>query len=184
MNRRTVMGPHTIEDWLAAPGRWTELINGHLIIREEAPCGLHQYVLSELWIHVTSTIREADRADLRPVPSINVEIRTLPRTAVIPDLVVLNVKPVGLVFTSDQVELVAEVWSVDDSSDDRTRRFDLYAKAGIRHYWTVELDGLVVAAYELRDDRYQRVATLRGDEIGAIEAAAVPVTIQPAQLVP
>ncbi len=152
---------------------------------EETPSGEHQYACDELCALLKSSFRYADRDDLHVITRGGVEVGTEPRIAVVPDVIVLNTRPIGPVFTPDQVELVAEVWSPADSNDKRARRFDLYAQAEIRYFWTADLDGPVVDAYEFLGDNWYRLRdTLCGREIGRMEAAPVSVSVQPALLVP
>jgi Uma2 family endonuclease len=72
-----------------------------------------------------------------------------------PDLSVLRVEALGdgseTWYPAAAVVLVVEVVSPDSQERDRERKPDLYAKAGIQHFWRVEdINGLpVVYVYEL-----------------------------------
>lgn len=177
-------GPASSCDRLGAPGQRIELIDGQLIARE-LPSAEHQYACDQLCDTLNSGWRWADRDDLYAVTGIAVEIDRPRRTVVVPDVVVLNTRPIGPVCTAKQVALVAEVWSQGDSDDERAQRFDLYADAEIRYFWTVELGEPVLDAYEYLGDKwYRRRDTLRGRETGRIEAAPVPVSIGPRGLTP
>lgn len=150
------------------------------------PSGQHQYAVDSLCRSLRSSICWADRdQDLWPVTGVGIEFRTPSPTVIVPDLVILKTRPVGTVFTPDQVALVAEVWSLEDSQLDRAQRFDLYAQANIQYFWTVELGEPIIDAYEyLGCNWYRRRDTLRGREVGRIEAAPVPVDIGPRELAP
>ncbi|HEV3356622.1 MAG TPA: Uma2 family endonuclease [Pseudonocardiaceae bacterium] len=151
---------------------------------QQIPSGEHQFACDELCDVLKFNFRWAERDDLYPITRLAVEIDSRSGLVIVPDIAVLNTKPIGRVFTPDQVVLVAEVWTADDSVDERTRAFDLYARAEIRYFWTADLDEPSVNAYEFLGDSWYRLRdTLSGREIDRIEAAPVPVSIQPAQLV-
>lgn len=150
----------------------------------QIPSGEHQYACDELCDVLKFNFRRAERDDLYPVTRLAVEIDPRSGLVTVPDIVVLNTKPIGRVFKPDQVVLVAEVWTAEDSSDERARKFDLYAQAEIRYLWTADLDEPAVYAHEFLGNNWYRLRdTLRDREIDRIEAAPVPVSIQPAQLV-
>jgi Uma2 family endonuclease len=98
-----------------------------------------------------------------------------------PDLVVLNCWPSHDYPVPEQVDLVVEVWSPEDTPEDRRHRQFSYATAGIRYFWAVEQDGPVVTPYELRDGSYREQTTLCPGTVGTITAAPVPVTFDPGQ---
>lgn len=179
------LGLTTVQDWLdeAPPpdGSKRELILGNIRVSPIA-AGEHQILAYRLTRCIDDTLRDAGRTDLFIAPPINVKISSIRQTAVIPDIAILNTPVVGVLFTPAQVELVVEVWSPGNSRVRRLEKFDAYAYAGIRYFWTVELDGPVVNAFELRGGQYRRVGTLQGGTTGTITAAPVPVTFDPAEL--
>ena len=181
------MGPYTVQDWLdEAPsedGSKHELILGYIRVSPTASGG-HNIVGSELHHLFKAALHLAGRRDLRATPDINAKLSTVRRTAVIPDAAIINSDPFAVTFIPQQIELVAEVWSPGNRNRERAEKFDAYAQAGIRYFWTVELNGPVVHAYELRAGRHHLAATLRGGTTGTITAAPVPVTFDPADLLP
>jgi Uma2 family endonuclease len=180
------MGPYTVQDWLdedpPEDGSKRELILGYIYVSPFAS-GEHNAIGDELCQLFKKSARLARRRDLRPVTNVNAKLSTVRRTAVIPDVAILNTRPAGVAFIPQQIELIAEIWSPGNSNRERSEKFDVYAQAGIPYFWTVELDGPVVQAYELRAGRYRLAATLRGGTTGTITAAPVPVTFDPADLV-
>lgn len=181
------MGPYTVQDWLAEDpppdGSKRELILGYVHVSPFASTG-HNAIGDELCASFKSALRHAGRRDLRPVTNVNIVLSTARRTAVIPDLAILNVRPGPLAATPSEIELVAEIWSPGNTSQDRAEKSDAYAQAGIRYFWALEMEGPVVHAYELRAGRYRLVTTLRGGTTGTIAAAPVPMTFDPADLLP
>jgi Uma2 family endonuclease len=181
------LGEITVQDWLdeAAPpdGSKRELILGN--IRESpSASGEHGFVGAMLFGLFDSALRRAHCRGLYPAVAINAKLSIARRTAVIPDVAILNTKTVGVAFIPAEIELVVEVWSPGNSYDERWEKFDAYALAGIRYLWTVELTGPVVEAYELRGGRYRRAGILRAGTVGTITAAPVPMTFDPAELWP
>jgi Uma2 family endonuclease len=80
----------------------------------------------------------------------------------------------------EQVELVIEVWSPEDTAEDRDYRQRTYASVGISYYWMVEQESPVISARVLRDGEYGEQTTLRPGTTGTITVAPVPVTFDPA----
>jgi Uma2 family endonuclease len=179
------MGPYTVQDWLdedpPPDGSKRELILGKIYM-SPAASGDHNVIVPELYALFKSALLLSGRRGLRPVVTVNARLSTARRTAVIPDVAIINRSSSAVAFTPDEFELVAEVWSPGNSNAERVRKFDAYAQAGIRYFWTVEQDGPVVDAFELRAGRYKHAATLRAGTVGTITAAPVPVKFDPAEL--
>lgn len=77
------------------------------------------------------------------------------------------------------------MWSPEDSAEDRKRKFDLYGQAGIRYFWTVDVDGPIIETYEYAgDDSYRRKDVISGRRIHEITTAPIPVALQAVLLVP
>ncbi|HEX3781818.1 MAG TPA: Uma2 family endonuclease [Pseudonocardiaceae bacterium] len=181
------IGPNTVQDWLdAAPppdGSKLELIMGYFSV-VPPPTGQHQFIGYWLARIIDDALRGAGRIDLHVVPAVGVKVSTAWRTAVIADVVVLNTRPIGSSFTPDQVELVAEVWSPGNKRDERNTKMAAYAGAGIRYFWTVDLNEPTITAYQLRHGEYVPRTTLVAGTAGTIMAAPIPVTVDPADLRP
>ena len=61
-------------------------------------------------------------------------------------------------FDASQVVVVVEVVSPGTKRRDRLEKPQLYARAGIPHYWRIEQDPVHVFAYDLVDKRHVLVA--------------------------
>lgn len=179
------MGPYTVQDWLdedpPEDGSKRELILGYIHVSPGASIE-HDNAGGDLYGLFKSTLRLAGRSDLHAAITPNAKLSTARRTAVIPDVAIINTRPVGVAVVPQQLELVVEVWSPGNSKRERSEKFDAYAQAGIPYFWTVELNGPVVEAFELGAGRYRLAATLHAGTTGTITAAPIPMTFDPADL--
>lgn len=184
-----MIGPHTIEDWLAldppADGSRVELIFGYLHV-SAAPSGEHQAAAFNLAVLVRDALRAAQRADLYVVPAVNVEISTAWRTALIPDVVVLNTKPIGVSFAAKTLVLAVEVWSPGNDLLERETKLAGYAAADVPFVWTIdqanELRGPTLTAYRLAHGQYMEENILQAGCPATITAAPIPITLDLAEL--
>lgn len=184
------IGPDTVDDWLAQDppldGSRLELIMGYFHV-VPPPSGRHQSVNAELWAVLKSALRGADRTDLYPVIAVGVQISTPWRTALIPDVAVLNVPSLDPTFLPEQLELVVEIWSPGNSHSEREVKRQAYAGAGVLFFWTVDFDrsGVpVITAYRLVDGDYVMAEVAKPGTTTTITTAPVPVTLDPADLLP
>lgn len=178
------IGPNTIDDWLAADapadGGRLELIWGYWVVTPP-PTGQHQWATDTLCHSLRQAVRAAGRSDLFPVTGIGVEISTALRTALIPDVAVLNRRPVGTNFPADALELVVEVWSPGNSRSERETKLAAYAGAGVPFLWEVA-DGKLRAC-RLEGGRYME-EPLAGSGLVRVTGAPVPVDIDLGELAP
>lgn len=185
-----MIGPYTVEDWLdldpPVNGSRLELIFGYLHMTP-APSGEHQTAAFNLAVLVRDALRAAEQTDLHVVPAVNVEISTAWRTALIPDVVVLNRKPVGVSFPAGTLVLVVEIWSPGNPRAERETKMIGYAAAGVPFLWAIDLDqphGPTLAAYRLEQGQYVAETTVRAGATATITAGPVPVELDPADLQP
>jgi Uma2 family endonuclease len=185
------IGPTTVEDWLAqehpSDGSRLELIYGYLHA-SPPPSLQHQYSGDELRAVIKTALREARRSDLYAVTGAGVKISTAWRTALIPDLVVLKVRPVGVAVEADDLVLVVEVWSPGNTRTERETKMAAYAGAGVPFFWAMNQDrigGSTVTAHYLENGRYVEELTAGpGTTVTIKVAAPVPVTFDPGDLDP
>ncbi|MBP2478705.1 Uma2 family endonuclease [Crossiella equi] len=185
-----MIGPHTVEDWLAldppVDGSVVELIYGYLYMTP-APSGEHQTAMMNLAFLTRAAVRAAGRTDLHVVPEVNVRISTAWRTALIPDLVVLNRKAVGTYFDPRDVVLAVEIWSPANKLAERETKLAAYAGAEVPFVWTVEQPNDLhtvptLTAYRLVDGKYQVEQKIEKTGAATITAAPVPVPIDLVEL--
>lgn len=185
------IGPTTVEEWLAQErpddGSRLELIYGYLHVTPP-PTAQHQTATFRLARVIDDALRAASSNDLHVVPGIGVKISTARRTALIPDIVVLSTRPVGVAFDAADLVLAAEVWSPGNTRAERETKMAEYAGAGVPFFWTVNQDKAgrsTVTAYHLDRGRYVEELKARpGTTVTIKVAAPVPVTFDPADLDP
>ncbi|MGN9812452.1 Uma2 family endonuclease [Micromonospora sp. BQ11] len=144
-------GGYTAEDLDRLPDLppHTELIDASLVF--VSPQKAFHSLAVDLLVH---GLRRTAPKHLRVRREMSVTLG--PRQRPEPDLLVVRASaetgPDQTWYPPDAVELVVEVVSPDSEERDRERKPQLYAKAGIRHFWRVE-DGsggaIVLYAYEL-----------------------------------
>lgn len=184
------IGPTTVDDWLTqehpADGSRLELIFGYLHV-SPPPTGQRQRAAFVLARAIEDALREGGRRDLHVVLGVGVEISTPWRTGLIPDVVVLNTKPVGVRFQPDNLVLAVEIWSPGNTRTERDTKAAAYAGADVPYFWEVNQDrvgAMTLTTHELRDGKYVETLTAGPGATVTIDAAPVPVTIDPAVLHP
>jgi Uma2 family endonuclease len=185
--RHPMIGPYSVADWLAldpsVDGSRLELIFGYLHVTL-APSGEHQYAAYRLTRLVDDALRAAGRTDLHVVPAVNVEISTAWRTALIPDVVVLTRKPVGVSFAAEDLALAVEIWSPGNPRAERETKMAAYAGAGVPFLWTIDqghdLRGLTLNAYRLEHGEYELENTV--EAAATVTAAPIPIPMDVADL--
>ncbi|HEX7322624.1 MAG TPA: Uma2 family endonuclease [Mycobacterium sp.] len=172
----------TLEEWdaleLDEARRW-ELVEGGIVMTPR-PRPLHQVVSGNL----RQLIREHLPASLVVLQEVEMTVEArFPPTVRNPDLVVVNRSVVdrnpARVDASDVV-LVVEIVSPGSRRTDRVMKADEYAKAGIEHYWIVDLDAEPderFIAYFLREGTHHRVGAIVGDRVLTEEPLALDFTL-------
>lgn len=184
------IGPNTVDEWLAGEhptdGSRLELIFGYLHV-SPAPSGQHQYAGDELRAVLRDALQKAGRTDLYAVTGVGVQISAGMRTALIPDVVVLNTKPLATCFDADDLELAVEIWSPGNTRAERETKAAVYAGAGVPYFWEISQDwigSLTLVTHVLKDGQYVKDLTAGPGATVTVNAAPVPVTIDPAVLHP
>ncbi len=140
----------------------TELIDGSLVFVSPQK-RFHSDAILRLAVELRSSA--PDWADVTHQMSIRIARRQRPE----PDVLVLRRDAVGddpdvTWYPAFAVVLAVEVISPESEIRDRERKPELYAGAGIEHFWLAEeMDGeRVVATFRLVDSRYQPTGVHRG----------------------
>jgi Uma2 family endonuclease len=182
------IGPHTVADWLRhdqpTDGSRLELLVGHYFVSAR-PGGPHQAVNAELRAVLKASLRSAGRADLYPVTSVGLWVSTAWRTGLIPDLVVTDQRLSEETLLAEHVELVTEIWLPSNAHSERQTKKAAYAGAGVLYFWAVDFgkDGApTITAHRLVRGDYEVVAVAKPGSTTTIDAAPVPVTLDPAHL--
>lgn len=184
------IGPTTVDDWLAhenpVDGSRVELILGYLHLNPP-PTGQHQNAVYKLTRILDDAIRGEGRSDLYAVPGIGVQISTPWRTALIPDVSVLDTRPVGSSFPTDNLVLAVEIWPPSNSRAERDTKATAYANAGVPYFWVVDqnrIGGVRVVSHVLDHGRYVEDVVAEPGTMTTLKAAPVPVTFDAADLLP
>ena len=184
------IGPTTVADWLAqehpSDGSRLELIWGYLHVTPPRT-GQHQSATFKLARIIEDALTDNARLDLHVVPGVGIKISTAWRTGLIPDIAVLNTRPVGASFEAEHLVLVVEIWSPGNSRSDRESKTAGYAGAGVPYFWTLNQDRAgapSLTTYRLENGRYIQELTAGPGSKVTVTAAPVPVTFDPADLLP
>jgi Uma2 family endonuclease len=127
-------------------------------------------------------LRRADSLVVLQEVEITVEAG-FPPTVRDPDLVVVNRSVVDrnpVRVEAADVVLVVEIVSPGSRRTDHVMKLYEYAKAGIEHYWIVDLDADPderFLAHMLRDETYHRIGTLVGDRVLTKDPVALDFTL-------
>lgn len=172
----------TLEAWdaleLDVARRW-ELVEGGIVMTPR-PRPLHQIVSKNL----TRLLDERRPGSLVVLQEVEVTVEArFPPTVRDPDLIVANRSVVDrnpVRVEPTDVVLVIEIVSPGSRRTDRVMKPYEYAKAGIEHYWIVDLEADPderFLAHVLGDGTYHRVGALVGDRVRTQEPVAVDFTL-------
>ncbi|BBZ11352.1 Uma2 family endonuclease [Mycobacterium branderi] len=172
----------TLEEWdaleLDEARRW-ELVEGGIVMTPR-PRPLHQVTSRNL----SQLIRAALPASLVVLQEVEITVEArFPPTVRDPDLVVVNRSVVDrnpVRVDASDVVLVVEIVSQGSRRTDRVMKAYEYAKAGIEHYWIVDLDAEPderVLAHVLRGGTYHRVGALAGDRVRTEKPVALDFSL-------
>jgi Uma2 family endonuclease len=144
----------TIEELLALPddGLRHELLDGEHVVTP-APEVLHQRGVGEIYVALRQAV--GDRSDLEVLMS-PADIRLGPRTLVQPDLFIVRHGPGGRFrrWVDAPVPVLAiEVLSPSTARRDRTKKREIYLRAGVEEYWIVDPDARVIERWRRGDER-------------------------------
>lgn len=187
---RHPIGPHTIEEWRTAEhpadGGRLELIWGYYQV-SPPPSGPHQYATGALYRALWAAVGAAGRDDLYPVLGVGVEITSALRTALIPDVALLNRPPRAISFPPEALELAVEVWSPGNSPRERETKTAAYAAAGVPYLWTVEQrfgGSVVFRGFELAGGAYKERVQHSGGGLVPDAPAPIAMAVDCATLTP
>ncbi|WP_405059769.1 Uma2 family endonuclease [Kribbella sp. NBC_01505] len=181
------VGPWTIEDVEALPddGNHTryELLTPGVLTVTPAMLGTTHQRASRRLANLLEAAVVAARAPYEVLPVISVEI---PGGLLgVPDLLLINRAATatdGSRCPSDSVLLAVEIVSPHTQPQDRIIKPQLYARAGIDHYWRLELGPRPhLIASTLGNGKYRRTLTALGGVVSTIDEP-YPIQLDPAAL--
>jgi Uma2 family endonuclease len=145
---------YTVEDVLDLPddAPRVELDNGVVIVVPKPTLG-HNNIANLVWLWLRQHAPEEFRAGTEVGVAVGF------RDTLEPDVLLLR-EPVAdrHFFDAAQVALVVEVVSPGSKRRDRFEKPELYARAGIPHFWRVEQDPIHIYAYHLVSGKYELAA--------------------------
>ncbi len=140
-----------------------ELIMGRIFKMTPAPSTTHQQVL---W-RITKSIGKVKAVEQCDVFIAPFDVRPFsddPQTVVQPDLsIVCDSSKLDERGCNGAPDLIIEILSPSTASKDLNEKYDIYEKAGVKEYWTVDTADGIINVYLLVEGKYvpQRPYTYR-----------------------
>jgi Uma2 family endonuclease len=175
----------TLEDFLAfsenAPeGVRYEVVGGSPLVMP-SPTGRHQVAIMKLGFRFEAVLPEGLSVLGAPFDWVLWQEPSL--TLRQPDLLVVTTEQAMGPRLTQPPLLAAEILSPTSRRTDTMDKRREYAKAGLRHYWVVDLDAPAIEALTLAGDLYTVTTTAKGPEPLTV-TAPFPVTVVPDDLTP
>lgn len=148
--------PMTADDYLALAedGRRYQLFDGELVEMTPGPSVRHQLVLQRLFLRLHEHDSEGAMGTLLVSP---VDVILGPRTVVQPDLIFISAARAAA-LDMDRVriapDLVVEVLSPGTRAEDLGHKAEIYAAAGVVHYWLVDPETRAISEWWLAEGRF------------------------------
>jgi len=154
---------YTYEDYLNWPSNQRiELIDGQVYLMTP-PSTIHQRILREIFISFAVYLKgkqcEVFNAPFGVrLPSANEKRNEEIKTVVEPDIVVVCDKSkLDEQGCKGAPDLIVEITSPSTASRDKIEKFNLYEKHGVKKYWIVEPESMVISVFTLQENgRYGR----------------------------
>lgn len=151
---------YTYDEYVQWEGRW-ELIHGIPYAMSPAPGIVHQSVSQRIASQLESALENCKECHaLLPVDwKINEE------TIVQPDNLVVCGELKKMAYLGRTPALIFEILSKSTAHKDRTTKFNLYEREGVRHYVIVDPIESIANIYRLQDGRYIEHIDASGDKV-------------------
>ena len=159
-------GYWTYDSYAALPddGKRYEIIDGVLYMAPPSPSGWHQQSVVRLTHYLFEAVELAGIGRLFVAPF---DVELLPNTVVQPDVVVLLNKNSEKYVVSRIIggpDLVIEIISPSTAQHDRLRKYNVYARAGVKEYWIVEPIRYTVEVFTFMEDGYHSLGVFSGGQ--------------------
>ena len=152
-------GSYTLEDYLALPDDLrVELIDG-VFYDLAAPRVNHQLIATQI-VHQLMRHIEEKKGPCKPVFSpVDVQLDQDDKTVVQPDILILcrpeTLIKNGRVFGAP--DFIIEILSHSTRKKDMTLKLAKYSEAGVREYWMIDPDKLIVVVYDLEHEELPKL---------------------------
>ena len=159
-------GMFTIDDYYALPDeRRVELIDG-VIYDMAAPSEKHQMILVELTVQLQNFIRKNNGKCRTFAAPFDVQLDKDNRTMVQPDVLVIcdrsRTNSRGLFGAPD---LSIEILSPSTARKDASLKLKKYMNAGVREYWIVDPDDMLVTVHMKKGDKIETTLYSFDDQV-------------------
>jgi Uma2 family endonuclease len=165
----------TVEEFLKLPetSEKVELIDGEIIV-SPAPVHKHQIVEGFMYVYLFSITRGKWL-----LAEMDVHIGGV---VVNPDIFWVRRDSTTCVLKDDGYwhgapDLVVEILSPSTAHRDRGEKYDLYEQYGVREYWLVDAEALIVEVYVREGDKFARRGVFGVGQTFASAALGVPIDI-------
>jgi Uma2 family endonuclease len=153
--------PHyTYDDYVQWEGRW-ELIYGVAHAMSPTPGIMHQAISQ----HIASQLERALENCQECHALLPVDWKIDEETTVQPDNLVICGELEKTAYLSKTPVLIFEILSKSTAHKDRTTKFKLYEREGVRNYVIVDPNESIAKVYRLQDGRYIKVLDAGKDNV-------------------
>ena len=158
-------GEWTYDSYAALPddGKRYEVIDGVLYMTP-SPMEWHQRAATRLTTYLTIHV---DFTGLGRVYA-TFDVELTPKDVVQPDVLVVLNKNLEKIRSSrifGGPDLVVEIASPSTAKLDRSKKYDLYAQAGVREYWIIEPTECTIEVLTLQESTYSLKGIFSGDDL-------------------
>ncbi len=166
-------GKLTYADYAALPddGKRYQLVEGELVVTP-APTPWHQRLQLKLAAKLDAFVEQAGLGVVLVSP---LDVVLEERTVVQPDVVFISRQRAAIVTKSNvrgAPDACVEILSPGTERLDRVRKFNLYARFGILHYWIVDPESRTIEEFALEGAVYRSRGVTTCDD--AFRPAAFP----------
>lgn len=158
-------GAWTYNHYAALPNhrQCYEIIDGVLYM-VPSPCGIHQRISVRIGYYFFLHIEERGFGIIYPAPF---DVELGPHTVVQPDMIVQMHNNNKVSVPSHMIgppDLVVEILEPHTKEHDRGRKYNAYARGGVREYWIVDPLAQSVEIYALETSIYHLLGVFRGED--------------------
>jgi Uma2 family endonuclease len=153
-------GEWTYSHYAAIPndGQRYEIIDGVLYIAPPSHTELHQRSMLRFSYHFYRYVEAAGLGIVVPGP---VDVELAPHTVVQPDFLVLLEKS----NSKSTPDLVVEILEPNTAEYDRVKKYNAYARGGVKEYWIVDPLVNSIEIYALEAGIYHLLGIFRGEDL-------------------
>jgi Uma2 family endonuclease len=156
-------------------GTLAELID-NTIYMSPAPKFTHQSILQKIFRRMAEKLEDENMGEIIIAPfDVYLDDKS---NAVQPDIVVVLKENDGIIDRQGSIngvpDLLIEVLSKGNETNDTIKKFALYERFGVKEYWIVEPTTKLATGYALVDERYQKLK----EETGIIRSPLLKATFK------